>query len=64
MSQMDAWSKVIELWNTPVWTPLPSDVRESLHFDSRIGVCSGMLVSKAGASGIHEFIHRINAKKK
>jgi hypothetical protein len=63
MSNMDAWQFIINNWNCKEWTPIPQNVKDTLHLDSRLGFCGGMLVSKQGSQGMQEFIDRMNSKK-
>jgi len=60
MSSTAAWGWIFAHWHTPVWKPIPQDVKDALGLDGRLGVYGGMLVSRAGASGMSEFVARLN----
>lgn len=60
MQKKVAWEWVFAHWHTPVWKPIPADVKSALGLDGRLGVYGGMLVSRAGSSGVSSFITRLN----
>lgn len=62
MTTLDAWQYIVSNWYTSHWIPVPDAVKSALGLDTRLGLYSGMLVSRAGAQGITEFVSRINSK--
>lgn len=46
MSTLDAWQWLKENWNNPNWTAIPCNVRQAIGIDSRVGIYSGVLVTK------------------
>lgn len=59
---MDCWRRLINLWHCSEWTNIPDEIQSVLHFDTRLGMFNGMLVTRAGAGGIQEFVKRMNAR--
>ena len=58
----NAWKFILDNWNTPTWKALPQGIKLTLGLHSAIGVCSGMLITRTGASGSQDFISRLNSK--
>jgi hypothetical protein len=63
MSNIQAWEYILNNWNCVTWNPIPQNVKDALHLDARLGLCSGMLVTRTGSLGMSEFINRMNSKK-
>jgi len=56
------WKKLTSAWHCNSWTSIPEEIQSVLKFDTRLGMFNGMLVTKAGASGIEEFVKRMNSR--
>lgn len=61
----DAWRTVLNamLSSGLTWAALPAEAKRVLGIHQSLGVCSGMLVTRVGASGLNEFIHRLNRRQ-
>lgn len=57
-----AWQYIFSNWGCVEWRPLPSTIKKTLGLHNSIGLCSSMLITRTGASGLNEFISRINSK--
>jgi len=60
---MSAWEYITQNWGCPNWTAIPSWVRAELNLPPALGMCSGMLVTRVGASGLTEFINKLNRRR-
>jgi len=60
MTFYECWQWLFAHWYCSVWQPIPGYIQFTLKLDSRMGMCHGQLVSKVGAQGIDEFVHRMN----
>jgi len=63
MDTLTAWRYIFDRWNCNRWQSLPDDVKTALGLHCKIGVCHGSLVTRTGASGMDEFIQRVNSRK-
>jgi hypothetical protein len=63
MSYMDAWKYIIDNWHVTEWIPIPQNIKDVLKLDSRVGLCSGMLVTRNASLGLSDFINRMNRKR-
>ena len=59
----NAWAFIFNAWNCTEWRSLPQETKRILGLHESIGVCSGMLVTRAGAKGLNEFIIRMNRSR-
>lgn len=59
----NAWRFIFDAWNCNEWKSLPQQIKHTLGLHESIGVCSGVLVTRAGAKGLNEFIVRMNRSR-
>jgi hypothetical protein len=62
MTTESAWQYVFSHWGCPQWQPLPPEVKSALRLHGKMGVCHYSLVTRTGAQGMDEFVHRVNSK--
>ena len=63
MTEMQAWTWIINSWHTPEWMPVNADVRTILHLPKSLGMCGGQLITQQGAKGMMLFIQRFNSTR-
>lgn len=63
MSTIQAWQYIVNNWHSPDWQPIPQEVKQILHLDSRLGMSGGMSVTRNGADRIAQFVNDMNKKR-
>lgn len=63
MTQLQAWTYIVNNWHCPNWQPIPQDVSRVIGLDSRLGMTGGMLVTRNGAKGVISFVNQLNSRK-
>jgi len=56
----NAWRFVLQNMGSAIWMPIPKEICLILGFHHSLGMLGGMLVTRAGAQGVSEFIQRMN----
>jgi hypothetical protein len=59
--KQSGWDWIRQNWYSAQWLPVPEWVKSELKLHPAIGVCGGNFVTKVAATGINEFVQRLNS---
>ena len=61
MSEIQAWQAIFRLSAGNSWQPIPTNLKQILGLDSRVGIMGGILCTKHTAEYVNGFINRLNS---